>query len=362
MMSKNLDEKEPLISLSQHRTYNINKNSNEKNSIKTIADSERITYTWSCINVFAPTSAERSGRFFDFVQENTRPKPQGKQILKNVSGIAHPGELLAIMGSSGAGKTTLMDVLTSRSSASLAITGSRCVNGIPITSDELISKMAYVQQEDLFIGTLTVKEHLIFQALLRMDKHVSYQHRMDRVQEVITELGLTKCENTLIGIRGRIRGISGGEMKRLSFAAEVITNPPLMFCDEPTSGLDSYMASNIIQVLRRLAELGKTMVCTIHQPSSQLYTMFDKILLVAEGRVAFLGVPREAEIFFASVNIPCPTNYNPADHLVQSLAIVPGKEESCKEIVGWICDEFERSDNGKKLAIETAAGVGIHQL
>lgn len=89
-------------------------------------------------------------------------------------------------------------------------------------------------------------------------------------------------------------------MKRLSFAAEVLTNPSLMFCDEPTSGLDSFMALNVVQVLKRLAQSGKTVVCTIHQPSSELYTMFDKLLLMAEGKVAFLGSPNEANAFFTS--------------------------------------------------------------
>lgn len=132
-----------------------------------------------------------------------------------------------------------------------------------------------------------------------MDGHIPYKQRMRRVDEVISELALLKCQNTTIGIPGRLRGISGGEMKRLSFAAEVLTNPPLMFCDEPTSGLDSFMAQNVVQVLKNLAESGKTVVCTIHQPSSELYSMFDKLLLMAEGRVAFLGTPTEAFNFFS---------------------------------------------------------------
>lgn len=88
-------------------------------------------------------------------------------------------------------------------------------------------------------------------------------------------------------------------MKRLAFASEVLTNPSLMFCDEPTSGLDSFMAQNVVQVLKGLAQTGKTVVCTIHQPSSELYSMFDKLLLMAEGRVAFLGTPEEASMFFS---------------------------------------------------------------
>ena len=119
-----------------------------------------------------------------------------------------------------------------------------------VTPNSLTSVSAYVQQDDLFIGTLTVREHLNFAAAVRMDKHLSHKQRMDRVEEVMQELGLKKCEKTMIGIQGRIKGISGGEMKRLAFASEVLTNPPLMFCDEPTSGLDSYMAQNVVEVLK----------------------------------------------------------------------------------------------------------------
>ncbi|XP_031332546.1 protein white-like [Photinus pyralis] len=357
-MISNDSEKEPLISLREHRRYAIEPNSNGNGEVTPLASSERITYSWSNINVFAPSSVAPKGGFLNSLLEGTRPPPcEGKQILKNVSGIARTGELLAIMGSSGAGKTTLMDVLTSRSSARLQVTGLLCANGVPVSSDELISKQAYVQQEDLFIGTLTVKEHLIFQALLRMDKHVTLNQRIERVNAVIVELGLSKCENTQIGDRFRIRGISGGEMKRLSFAAEVITNPSLMFCDEPTSGLDSHMAANIVNVLKKLARLGKTIVCTIHQPSSQLFSLFDKILLVSEGRVAFLGTRSDAESFFASIDLPCPPNYNPADHYVQSLAVAPGREQSCREAITMICDEFEKSDLGVQLAADTAATV-----
>ena len=90
----------------------------------------------------------------------------------------------------------------------------------------------------------------MFQAAVRMDKNIPHNKRMERVEKVLQELGLKKCEKTLIGVQGRIKGISGGEMKRLAFASEVLTNPPLMFCDEPTSGLDSYMAQNVVEVLK----------------------------------------------------------------------------------------------------------------
>lgn len=174
----------------------------------------------------------------------------------------------------------------------------RALNGIPVNSKQLRSQCAYVQQDDLFIASLTAREHLIFQALLRMGRNVPYSQKVHRVNEVISELSLRKCANTIIGSPGRIKGLSGGERKRLAFASEALTDPHLMLCDEPTSGLDSFMAHSVLQVLKRLANRGKTIIITIHQPSSELFGMFDKILLIAEGRNAFLGSPTQATEFF----------------------------------------------------------------
>ena len=154
------------------------------------------------------------------------------------------------------------------------------------------------------------------------------------------QLSLGKCKNTLIGTPGRVKGLSGGERKRLAFASEALTDPPLMLCDEPTSGLDSFMAHSVLQVLKKLTAKGKTIILTIHQPSSELFGLFDKLLLMAEGRVAFLGTTEQATEFFNSLNAPCPTNYNPADFYVQLLAIVPGKELESRDTIRRICDSY----------------------
>uniref|UniRef100_A0A8D9A8A2 Protein white n=1 Tax=Cacopsylla melanoneura TaxID=428564 RepID=A0A8D9A8A2_9HEMI len=319
---------------------------------------ENITYTWSGINVFTSQVEERGSKMVNGIkalccQSKHNRAQSRKHILKNVTGVAYPGELLAIMGSSGAGKTTLLNTLTFRNSSNVIVSGQRAVNGIPLNSSTLASLSAYVQQDDLFIGTLTVREHLIFQALVRMDRHIPVYQRMQRVEEVIADLALSKCQNTIIGTPGRIKGISGGEMKRLSFASEVLTNPPVMFCDEPTSGLDSFMAQNVVTVLKNMANKKKTIICTIHQPSSEVYAMFDKILLMAEGRVAFIGSPAQANEFFASLGAACPSNYNPADYYIQLLAVVPSREETCRNTIEMVCDTFDRSEYGIKLAQAT---------
>lgn len=169
-----------------------------------------------------------------------------------------------------------------------------------------------------------------------------------------TQLSLTECKDTIIGVLGRTKGLSGGERKRLSFASESLTDPSLLFCDEPTSGLDSFMADTVLQVLKKLAIKGKTIVLTIHQPSSELYSLFDKIMLMAEGRVAFMGSPVEATLFFDSLNLLCPTNYNPADFYVQMLATVPGHEAQSLETTRKICDAYLSSELSKKINVLVA--------
>jgi len=309
---------------------------------------QEITLSWHNIHAFVPQASRKLKSCWSRSDPLDKPEPP-KHILKNVSGFVKPGQLLAIMGASGAGKTTLLDTLTMRRQSKLTMQGLVLINGHVVNPTSMTSISAYVQQDDLFIGTLTVREHLRFQALVRMHRSISYKQRMKRVQEVIVELGLSKCADTIIGVPSRIKGISGGEMKRLAFASEVLTNPPLMFCDEPTSGLDSFMAQNVVAVLKQMAQRGKSIICTIHQPSSELYTMFDSILFLAEGRTAYLGDPRNALHFFKKNGYICPSNYNPADYFVQTLAVVPGKEETCRKTVSAICDAFCHSPEGRSL-------------
>lgn len=182
-----------------------------------------------------------------------------------------------------------------------------------------------------------------------------YKLKVQKVDQVISDLSLTKCQNTIIGVTGRMKGLSGGERKRLSFASEALTDPALLFCDEPTSGLDSFMAHNVVQVLKRLTSKDKTIILTIHQPSSEIFGMFDKLLLMAEGRVAFLGAPNEASTFFTSLNAPCPANYNPADFYIEHLAIVPGNEQESRDNIRKICDAFAVSEYSIKIADEISS-------
>lgn len=343
----------------QNDSKSFGKSNKRKNGAAKLSvfPDKNITYMWCDINVFTSKAADshktssKIGSIVNSINcfKSSKGGSRRKHILQNVSGIAYPGELLAIMGSSGAGKTTLLNTLTFRSASNIVVTGSRTINNLPINGSTLASLSAYVQQDDLFFANLTVREHLVFQALVRMDRDIPYEQRMQRVNEVISELLLTSCQNTIIGKPGKTKGISGGEMKRLSFASEVLTNPPIMFCDEPTSGLDSFMAQTVVTVLKSMAMKGKTIICTIHQPSSEVYAMFDKILLMAEGRVVFLGSPVEANIFFTKLDAACPSNHNPADFYIQLLAIVPTQEDDCRQKIQNICDAYESSEYAQRL-------------
>lgn len=308
----------------------------------------------SCLSPCCCPSRKTSTNSLNGSSHNGRLPTPRKHLLKNVCGIAAPGQLLAIMGSSGAGKTTLLNALAFRSPPGLQIasTARRALNGRTVRADELRMRCAYVQQEDLFIGSLTAREHLAFQAMLRIagDGRRAQAARMERVAEVLRELSLIDCQDTVIGTLGRTKGLSGGERKRLAFASEALTDPALLLCDEPTSGLDSFMARSVVQVLRGLAQRGKTVVLTIHQPSSELYALFDKLQLMADGRVAFLGTPGEAETFFGQLlEAPCPSNYNPADFYVQLLAMVPGQEAESAQTIRRVCDAYATSAVGKAM-------------
>ena len=202
------------------------------------------------------------------------------------------------MGPSGAGKSTLLNSLTFRNLKGLEVTGKRFLNGKEVGPSRLRPISAYIQQDDLFIGTLTPREHLTFQARVRIGDKVPLGERAEMVEKVMKDLGLDKCGDTVIGIPGRIKGVSGGEKKRLSFATEILTDPIMLFLDEPTSGLDAYMAQNVVEILHAMTRRGKSVLATIHQPSSQVFNLFDKVILMAEGKVVFTGSKERAFEFF----------------------------------------------------------------
>ena len=246
-------------------------------------------------------------------------KGEKKEILQNLSGKAAPGSLTAIMGASGAGKTSLLNVLASRISdgrANCSVSGSTKLNGAEVKPVDYAKRVAYVMQDDALLATATVREALTFSAKLRLPASVSVDQKLEHVEQMIEMLGLSDCADTMIG-NELIKGVSGGERKRTAIGIELITSPDIIFLDEPTSGLDSYAAYNVVQLLQQLARSGCTVLSTIHQPSSEVFFLFDNItLLLGGGRLIYDADTAGLTAYLAENGFPCPENYNPADHVM----------------------------------------------
>ncbi|KAJ3702418.1 hypothetical protein LUZ61_006123 [Rhynchospora tenuis] len=236
-----------------------------------------------------------------------------KYILNGISGFASPGEVVAMMGPSGCGKTSLLSILGGRISNN-AVEGSVTYND-ETYNKSLKRRIGFVTQDDVLFAHLTVRETLTYAALLLLPKTMTKQQKEDRAMDVIYELGLDRCQNTMIG-GSFVRGVSGGERKRVCIGCEIIINPSLLFLDEPTSGLDSTTALRIVQVLHYIAEAGKTVVTTIHQPSSRLFHKFDKLILLGKGSLLYYGKASEATPYFESIGCSPLIAMNPAEFLL----------------------------------------------
>ncbi|GFS34734.1 ABC transporter G family member 27 [Actinidia rufa] len=232
-------------------------------------------------------------------------------ILHGVTGSVRPGEVLALMGPSGGGKTTLLNLLSGRVKLK---SGTITYNDQPY-GKSLKQRIGFVLQDDIVFSHLTVKETLTYAALLRLPNSLTREQKKERAMNVLTELGLERCQDTVIG-GAFVRGISGGERKRLCIGNEILLNPSLLFLDEPTSGLDSTTALRIVQMLHSIAEAGKTVVTTIHQPSSTIFSKFDKLILLGKGSSLYFGKASEVMVYFSSIGCSPLIAMNPAEFLI----------------------------------------------
>lgn len=247
--------------------------------------------------------------------ENVSYSVRSRSILNNISGIVNPGEMLAIMGGSGAGKTTLLDILAQKNKNGL-VSGEIKVNGNSVSKHDLKKIIGFVDQEDYLLPTLTVYETVLNSALLRLPETMSLKAKERKVYEVLRELRILSIKDRTIGSDFE-RGISGGEKRRVSIACELVTSPSILFLDEPTSGLDSNNASNVVECLVRLTKhYQRTLIFTIHQPRSNIVSLFDKLVLLADGEMIYSGEMIQCNDFFYNNGYKCPTGYNIADYLV----------------------------------------------
>ncbi|KAM9610427.1 broad substrate specificity ATP-binding cassette transporter ABCG2-like isoform 2-T2 [Morphnus guianensis] len=220
-----------------------------------------------------------------------------KKILHNVYGIMKPG-LNAILGPTGSGKSSLLDVLAARKDPA-GLSGEVLIDGIPQPPNfKCIS--GYVVQDDVVMGTMTVRENLHFSAALRLPSSISVKEKEERVTQIISELGLTKVADAKVGTE-LIRGVSGGERKRTNIGMELITEPPVLFLDEPTTGLDASTANAVLTLLKKLSRRGRTIIFSIHQPRYSIFKLFDSLTLLALGKVLYHGPARQALEYFSSI-------------------------------------------------------------
>ena len=253
------------------------------------------------------------------------PNVEVKTILSHISGEAKGGSLLALMGPSGSGKTSLLNALAFRvpRGPGAEITGTVLADGRVVATPGQMARMsAYVEQEEALFALSTVRETLMFAAQLRLGPEVPLEEKKRAVELVIADLGLVAAADTCVG-NEVIRGVSGGERKRVAIGMDLLHDPKLIFMDEPTSGLDAFQALNVMTTLKHLArDKGRTVVASVHQPRSSIYALVDQLVLLSGGRLMYAGDGgSKCSAHFASLGAPVPTDFNPADHFLDAISV-----------------------------------------
>ncbi|KAJ4721742.1 Pleiotropic drug resistance ABC transporter [Melia azedarach] len=244
------------------------------------------------------------------------------QLLADVSGALRPGVLTALMGVSGAGKTTLLDVLAGRKTSGY-IEGEIKIGGYPKVQETFARVSGYCEQNDIHSPQITVEESVIFSAWLRLAPEINSKTKIEFVNEVLETIELDGIKDSLVGIPG-VSGLSTEQRKRLTIAVELVANPSIIFMDEPTTGLDARAAAIVMRAVKNIVDTGRTIVCTIHQPSIDIFESFDElILLKTGGRLIYSGPlgkhsSEVIEYFEGISGVPkIRNNYNPATWVLE---------------------------------------------
>jgi ABC-type multidrug transport system ATPase subunit len=250
---------------------------------------------------------------------------QKKQILQDVSGKVVSGDICAIVGPSGSGKTVLLNILSSclstPSSQYPKLSGQLYYDNKLVQSSTFRKLSANVSQDDFLFAFLTVEETLTLAAHFNLPSNLSSSIVSSSVNSIIQQLGLESVRKTLVGSKTQ-RGISGGERKRVAIGKELLSNPSIILLDEPTSGLDSFQALSLVQTLEDLAQKGRIVLAVIHQPSSAIFKLFNKLLLLTKGKVVYFGTTTRCMDYFSSIGYPFPMeNMNPSEYILDLISI-----------------------------------------
>ncbi|CCE61169.1 hypothetical protein TPHA_0A00840 [Tetrapisispora phaffii CBS 4417] len=282
-----------------------------------------------------------------------------KEILNSINATFKPGMINAIMGPSGSGKSSLLNLISAKQKSSMFATfskeGSIALNDNEISEEMFKSLCAYVSQDDdHLLSKLTVRESFKFAADLRLH-YMCSDERDEKIDTLIRALGLTNCQNTIIGDEF-VKGISGGEKRRVSMGIQLLKDPPILLLDEPTSGLDSFTSLTVLEILEQLsADFGKTVIITIHQPRAELFKKFGNVLLLAKsGRTAFNGSPKEMINYFKNLGYVCPAFTNIADYFLDIISLNKQNEKNTEISTKRVTSIIDSWNNHfKELNIDT---------
>uniref|UniRef100_A0A1B0DF34 Uncharacterized protein n=1 Tax=Phlebotomus papatasi TaxID=29031 RepID=A0A1B0DF34_PHLPP len=297
-----------------------------------------VTLRWENVNY----SIRRKNSYWWWKCKRT---PETHHILQNVSGEVSTGDLVAIVGASGAGKTTLLAAISRRIRGN-KLAGKFTINSREVDREEMTSISGFVPQSDSLINALTVEEHLMFIGLLKYSRKMPQIQLRITIKKILVQLGLNSLAYSRIGT------LSGGERKKLNLATELLGEPYFLFCDEPTTGLDSFNALLVIKTFKNLCGINenpenntnskmeivtsekdlwepqsqtfpKGIVCSIHQPTSDIFHCFSHMILLRKGRIVFQGTTSQAEDKFREAGFICPENYNPIEYYVKIISQKP---------------------------------------
>jgi ABC-type multidrug transport system ATPase subunit len=279
------------------------------------------TLDWSNVNVSLTTLSATS------LEDN---QESNKELLRNISGEVKSGCLTALMGPSGSGKSTLLNVLAGKlaTNKKTKVEGDIKLGKIQQdpTSLGYQTRVAYFAQHDILVATATPREAINFSARLRLPSHVFHEEITELTETILGQLGLMHVANNMIG-GAHVRGLSGGEQRRVSLGAELVVRPTLFLADEVTSGLDSHSALQTLKILKKVASCGAAVLITIHQPTSAMFQIMDHVIFLRRGRCMYQGTPAALPDYVAVRGYPVPANYSSAEWMVEVSQMAASEED-----------------------------------